>query len=105
MITGKFLFEDGLHYERRKWEYCSPNGDRRFHREIEENVPQMGPLLYDTANPHPPPLPVGCYDCIEGFMNPEDHGIYSYEDKALIRNPDIEEVKWIVANCRKHQSS
>lgn len=108
MVSGKFIFEDGLEYkpmnDTEPWNYCS-NSDPRFFIEREEKVP-MAPttsasrLKYERPSKETPFLPPGCYDTIDGYYDPKKFAIFSFEDATEVRMPDKKEVAWIVENCR-----
>lgn len=69
--------------------------------EIDEGVDINGPLKYTTAYPDPYPLPYGCYDVQDGYYDPNEQAIFTYDTKDKIRNVETEEEReWIVNNCR-----
>jgi hypothetical protein len=84
---------------KKDWDYCSSR-DPRFFFEITNGL-RIGEALQQTAPfINPPELPIGCYDTIDGYFDPKKGSIYSYELKEAIRQPEEEEVKWIVSHCR-----
>ncbi|XP_035989829.1 MORN repeat-containing protein 5 [Fundulus heteroclitus] len=95
---GSLTFADGLQYQDQNWDYCNAY-DRRFYSERYYGFrPQGEPQL---TNVHPPPsIPEGCYDCADGFYDPNTRVITSYTGRFL-RNTDDSEHEWIVRTCRK----
>lgn len=58
-------------------------------------------MKYETAiKKHIGKLPVGCYDAIDGYLDPRSYVIKSYLDGKEIRRPDQKEREWIIENCR-----
>ncbi|XP_005055875.1 PREDICTED: MORN repeat-containing protein 5 [Ficedula albicollis] len=95
---GKYTFTDGLEFDEEKWPYCD-GYDRRFYTEIclgfkPPGIPQL-------TNLDPPKIiPEGCYDCGDGFYNPETRVVVDYKRKFL-RNADNDEHEWILRTCRR----
>lgn len=100
-VSGKFVFADGLEYQDGEggWEYCTTK-DPRFYSEIQAGVPKEGPLIQDTADPRPALLPLGCFDCIDGYFDPVMGAVRDFRSHAELRRPDQEEVRWIRKHCR-----
>ena len=48
----------------------------------------------------PKTIPSNCYDCGDGFYNPETRIVNNYAGKFL-RNADDDEHEWITKTCRK----
>ncbi|XP_037547895.1 MORN repeat-containing protein 5 [Nematolebias whitei] len=95
---GSLTFADGLKYEENNWDYCTVN-DRRFYSERCNGFRPAGES--QLSNIHPPPaIPVGCYDCADGFYDPKTRVITSYSGTYL-RRADNSEHEWIVTTCRK----
>ncbi|NWS87809.1 MORN5 protein, partial [Toxostoma redivivum] len=94
----RYTFADGLEYDEEKWHYCD-GYDRRFYTEIcfgfkPPGIPQL-------TNLDPPRIiPEGCYDCGDGFYNPETRVVVDYKHKFL-RNADNDEHEWILRTCRR----
>ena len=58
-------------------------------------------MKYETAvKKHIGKLAPGCYDTIDGYLDPRSYVIKSYEDDKEIRRPDQKEREWIIENCR-----
>uniref|UniRef100_A0A8C3M3D5 MORN repeat containing 5 n=1 Tax=Chrysolophus pictus TaxID=9089 RepID=A0A8C3M3D5_CHRPC len=95
---GKFTFADGLEYAAERWDYCD-GYDRRFYSEIRSGLRAAGISQLTNLDP-PRKIPAGCYDCGDGFYNPETRVVSDYELKFL-RNADDEEHEWIIRTCRK----
>ena len=75
--------------------------DARFVIEIKEGIDIGGPLKYETAvKGHVGKLPPGCYDTIDGYLDPKSYVIKSYQDDKEIRRPEQKEREWIIENCR-----
>lgn len=54
-----------------------------------------------TSHGYATRLPIGCYDVIDGFYDPQKSAICSYDDPTMvIRIPDKAEKEWIVKHCR-----
>uniref|UniRef100_A0ACB8EYU3 MORN repeat-containing protein 5 n=1 Tax=Sphaerodactylus townsendi TaxID=933632 RepID=A0ACB8EYU3_9SAUR len=80
-IEGKFTFADGLEYKDEKWHYCD-GYDRRFYTEICRGLKPAG--ISQLTNLHPPrSIPDGCYDCGDGFYNPETRVVVDYKQRFL----------------------
>ncbi|KAK5620192.1 MORN repeat-containing protein 5 [Crenichthys baileyi] len=95
---GSFTFADGLQYQDNNWDYCKAY-DRRFHSERCNGFRPPGET--QLTNVHPPPsIPDGCYDCADGFYDPNSRVVTSYTGRFL-RNTDDSEHEWIVRTCRK----
>ncbi|XP_062497374.1 MORN repeat-containing protein 5 isoform X1 [Pezoporus occidentalis] len=95
---GKYTFADGLEYRDKKWHYCD-GYDRRFYTEICSGL--IEPDISQLTNLDPPPeIPKGCYDCGDGFYNPETRVVVDYKFRFL-RNADNEEHEWIIQTCRQ----
>mmetsp|Transcript_159112 Transcript_159112/g.280932 ORF Transcript_159112/g.280932 Transcript_159112/m.280932 type:complete len:185 (+) Transcript_159112:104-658(+) len=98
-IEGCYVFNDGLLYEDRNWQYVS-QGDRRFYTEVLQGLEPAGKTLL-TNEKSPPPIPKGTYDYGSGYFDPATEQIMSYDGKEVLGYPaDIEE-QWIKEHCRK----
>ncbi|XP_048822234.1 MORN repeat-containing protein 5 [Lagopus muta] len=97
-VEGKFTFADGLEYAAERWDYCD-GYDRRFYSEIRSGLRAAGISQLTNLDP-PRKIPAGCYDCGDGFYNPETRIVTDYELRFL-RNADDEEHEWITRTCRK----
>ncbi|XP_009074398.1 PREDICTED: MORN repeat-containing protein 5 [Acanthisitta chloris] len=95
---GKYVFADGLEYDDKKWNYCD-GYDRRFYTEICSGFKPPGIPQFTNLDP-PRIIPEGCYDCGDGFYNPETRVVVDYQFEFL-RNADDEEHEWIIRTCRK----
>eukprot|EP00076_Gallus_gallus_P006990 XP_001235419.4 MORN repeat-containing protein 5 isoform X2 [Gallus gallus] len=95
---GKFTFADGLEYAAERWDYCD-GYDRRFYTEICSGLRPAGISQLTNLDP-PRKIPEGCYDCGDGFYNPNTRTVTDYELRFL-RNADDEEHEWITRTCRK----
>ena len=70
--------------------------------EIKEGVENGAGLKYETAvKKNVGKLPPGCYDTIDGYLDPRSYVINSYDDGKELRRPDQKEREWIIENCRK----
>jgi len=98
VVSGQYIFQDGLKYESEDWEYCD-GYDRRFYTEICRGLKPAGRCQLTNRVP-PREIPEGCYDCGDGFYNPITRIVSDYQNKFL-RNADDDEHEWIVQNCRK----
>eukprot|EP00439_Symbiodinium_sp_Y106_P047663 s291_g6.t1 len=68
-VEGRYVFNDGLLYEDKNWQYVS-QGDRRFYTEVKEGLKPAGETLL-TNEKVPPPIPKGTYDygaALGGFL-------------------------------------
>uniref|UniRef100_A0A8B9MRS4 MORN repeat-containing protein 5 n=1 Tax=Accipiter nisus TaxID=211598 RepID=A0A8B9MRS4_9AVES len=97
-VQGKYTFADGLQYKDKKWHYCD-GYDRRFYTEICSGLKPPGTSRLTNLDP-PKKIPEGCYDCGDGFYNPETRVIVDYKLRFL-RNADDDEHEWIIRTCRK----
>mmetsp|Transcript_71897 Transcript_71897/g.222083 ORF Transcript_71897/g.222083 Transcript_71897/m.222083 type:complete len:188 (-) Transcript_71897:49-612(-) len=98
-VEGKYLFNDGLLYEDRNWQYVS-QGDRRFYTEVLEGLQPAGQTLL-TNEKVPPPIPKGAYDYGSGYYDPVSEQIISYDGKEVLGYVADEEQRWIKDHCRK----
>ncbi|XP_078128200.1 MORN repeat-containing protein 5 [Sander vitreus] len=95
---GSFTFADGLQYQEKDWDYCD-GYDRRFYSERCNGLRPAGES--QLTDLHPPRLiPDGCYDCGDGFYDPNTRVVTSHSGRFL-RNADDSEHEWIVRTCRK----
>ncbi|XP_045018246.1 MORN repeat-containing protein 5 isoform X1 [Bubalus bubalis] len=95
---GTYTFSDGLQYDTENWHYCD-SYDRRFYTEICYGLKPAG--ISQLTNMDPPrKIPPGCYDCGDGFYNPNTRIVKDYNYRFL-RNADDDEHEWIVRTCRK----
>lgn len=97
-LGGTYTFPDGLVYQDDNWEYCD-GYDRRFYTEICNGLKPAGRSQLTNEIP-PKTIPEGCYDCGDGFYNPQTRIVNSYKGKFL-RNADDDEHEWITKTCRK----
>ncbi|XP_028829503.1 MORN repeat-containing protein 5 isoform X2 [Denticeps clupeoides] len=95
---GKYTFSDGLEYDDKEWDYCDGN-DRRFYTERCNGIKPAGESQLTNMDPSPV-IPDGCYDCGDGFYDPNSRVINDYNHQYL-RNADEEEHGWIVRTCRR----
>ena len=105
MVKGKYVFEDGLVYDERRWEYC-PERDRRFYMggdeaEEEEVENEQGQEEEAEGEQKPIEIPPGCYDVGDGYYNPKEGKIYTYQGE-LMRQPGKDEADWITKSCTKN---
>ncbi|XP_061071845.1 MORN repeat-containing protein 5 isoform X1 [Conger conger] len=97
-LQGKYTFADGLEYQESDWEYCNGH-DRRFYTEICNGLKPAGESQLTNLDP-PRAIPEGCYDCGDGFYDPQRRVITDYQH-SFLRNADDGEHEWIVRTCRK----
>ncbi|XP_036451244.1 MORN repeat-containing protein 5 isoform X2 [Colossoma macropomum] len=95
---GNYTFSDGLQYQETDWDYCD-GYDRRFYTERCHGLKPAGESQLTNKDP-PRLIPDGCYDCGDGFYNPNTRVVSDYKGNFL-RNADKEEHEWIVRSCRK----
>ncbi|XP_019396533.1 PREDICTED: MORN repeat-containing protein 5 isoform X1 [Crocodylus porosus] len=95
---GKYTFADGLEFKEKNWHYCD-GYDRRFYTEICSGLKPAGISQLTNLDP-PRPIPEGCYDCGDGFYNPNTRVVTDYKLRFL-RNADDDEHEWIIRTCRK----
>lgn len=96
---GRYTFRDGLHYCEKDWPYCD-GFDRRFYSEACHGLKPAGRSQLTDNNP-PRKVPLGKYDCGDGFYDPERRVVVTYKGKEFVRNADVDEHEWIVRTCRK----
>jgi hypothetical protein len=131
MVSGRFIFSDGLEYKPvgdAKWSYCSPEDRRyvmkllldifiyhhclhhgcsltitfRFYEEIKNNVSIKGPFEMKTCNQENFDLvPEDCYDTLDGYFHPKKMSIFDYRTHEEIRVVTHEERTWILKYCRQ----
>lgn len=98
-VEGRYVFNDGLLYEDRNWQYVS-QGDRRFYTEVKEGLKPAGETLL-TNEKVPPPIPNGTYDYGAGYYDPLTEQIMSYDGKEVLGYVNEVEEAWIKDHCRK----
>lgn len=101
VINGQYTFSDGLAYDddQSKWQYCHKN-DRRFYTEICKGLKPAGKSQLTDKRPAWV-LPEDCYDCGDGFYQPEERVVKDYDFFDFLRNADRDEHNWILYKCRK----
>ncbi|XP_034752648.1 MORN repeat-containing protein 5 isoform X1 [Etheostoma cragini] len=78
---GSFTFADGLQYQEKDWDYCD-GYDRRFYSERCNGLRPAGES--QLTDLHPPRLiPDGCYDCGDGFYDPNSRVVTSHTGRFL----------------------
>lgn len=97
VVHGEYSFIDNLKYQEMEWDYCT-GSDRRFYKEHVEGLKPAGDTLISNKNP-PPEIPSGTWDTGDGYYNPDDGHVYSYEGQQ-IRLANAEEAEWIQTKCR-----
>ncbi|KAJ1403479.1 hypothetical protein B484DRAFT_457539, partial [Ochromonadaceae sp. CCMP2298] len=102
LADGLFIYNDGLKHKQlsdKSWAYCSKS-DPRFYSECKDGI-SNGVSLRDTT-PHDfgPQTPKDCYDVIDGYYDPLKHAVLSFKSGEVVRQPQQDEVDWILANCR-----
>ncbi|XP_022061874.1 MORN repeat-containing protein 5 [Acanthochromis polyacanthus] len=95
---GSFTFADGLQYQEKDWDYCD-GYNRRFYSERCNGLRPAGESQVSDIHP-PRVIPDGCYDCGDGFYDPNTRVVTSYAGRFL-RNADDCEHEWIVRTCLK----
>ncbi len=75
------MFADGLEYSDKDWEYCD-GYDRRFYTEICNGLKPAGRSQLTNSIP-PRKIPSNCYDCGDGFYNPETRCVNNYSGEFL----------------------
>ena len=100
LIEGEFIFDDDLVYDKNNWAYCSSR-DPRFVKEIKDGVNIKGPLRDPSAKiENLENLPAGCYDCVDGYLDPKSFIVKDYATGNELRRPTQEEREWTIANAR-----
>ncbi|XP_038590052.1 MORN repeat-containing protein 5 isoform X4 [Micropterus salmoides] len=84
---GSFTFADGLQYQEKDWDYCD-GYDRRFYSERCNGLRPAGESQLTDLHP-PLIIPDGCYDCGDGFYDPNTRVVHSYTGRFL-RNAVLE---------------
>ena len=99
LIEGRYIFDDDLVYENEYWAFCS-NKDPRFVKEIKDGISIKGPLRDIVVNPdNIDKLPPGCFDCVDGYLDPKSFIIREYGTDNELRRPTQEEREWAMQNC------
>uniref|UniRef100_A0A8C4K2G6 MORN repeat containing 5 n=1 Tax=Dromaius novaehollandiae TaxID=8790 RepID=A0A8C4K2G6_DRONO len=81
VLQGQYTFADGLEYRDTRWRYCD-GYDRRFYTEICSGLKPAGISQLTNLDP-PRKIPEGCYDCGDGFYNPQTRVIIDYKFRFL----------------------
>lgn len=98
-IQGRYVFNDGLLYEDRNWQYVSQS-DRRFYTEVLTGLQPAGQTLL-TNERVPPKIPYGTYDTGNGYFDATTEQIMAYDGKDVIGIPAELEEQWIKNHCRR----
>eukprot|EP01083_Nonionella_stella_P061130 159371_1 len=93
-----YIFDDALEYSEKNWDYCSTDKDRRFWSEIQNEVP-FKDCTSVTNNGCVPLIPNDCFDVGDGYYDPKEDMVYSYNDDFL-RSITDEEAVWAKEKCR-----
>ncbi|KAI3362391.1 hypothetical protein L3Q82_012693, partial [Scortum barcoo] len=78
---GSFTFADGLQYQEKDWDYCD-GYDKRFYSERCNGLRPAGESQLTDLHP-PRTVPDGCYDCGDGFYDPNARVVTSYTGRFL----------------------
>ena len=98
-VDVKFIFSDGLRYEKNSWKYLSSH-DRRFFREISEGIAPAGATaLSDDAVL--PEIPVGTFDTGHGFFDPKSGNLTDYSGERVLPPLSPEDAEWTLAHARQ----
>ncbi|KAJ4461603.1 putative radial spoke head 1 [Paratrimastix pyriformis] len=97
VVEGRYIFKDGLVWERAGWDYCLGD-DRRFYSERVGGIRPAGESL-QTNTGVLPPIPQGCFDTGAGYYDPNSSFLYSYTGVQQ-RKPEKDEIDWITKHCR-----
>ena len=97
MINGEYIFNDNLTFEKDKWKHCAGD-DRRFYQQYLHGIKPSG-ATQQTREDKPYTIPTGTYDTGDGYYEPVKSIIYTFDGKIL-RTPEEDEVKFIMAKCR-----
>uniref|UniRef100_A0A8C4NEM6 MORN repeat-containing protein 5 n=1 Tax=Eptatretus burgeri TaxID=7764 RepID=A0A8C4NEM6_EPTBU len=95
---GMYIFADGLVYSENDWTHCDGR-HRQYYTERCNGFKPAG-LTQLTHSPSARDIPEGCYECHDGFYNPNTREVSTYEHK-LLRYADETEHEWILRFCRK----
>ena len=83
VISGKYVFVDGLEFDEESWTYCD-GYDRRFYTEICDGLKPA--VRSPLTNRFPPRvIPEGCYDTGNGFYNPKARIVINCKMKSRWR--------------------
>lgn len=90
---GVYFYQDGLRRDpaEASWDHCTGN-DRRFYSEVTGGIPPAGASKI-TNDGSPASLPVGAFDCGNGYLDPTTNSVHDYVSHKLIRQPDEDEVE------------
>jgi hypothetical protein len=80
---GHYTFGDGLAYDESEWSYCTP-GDRRFYSEHKHGISPAGNDQLTNVVDSTRILPRGCYDVVDGYLNPEDGLVYDWKHEVRL---------------------
>ena len=97
ILEGEYEFYDGLMYDFDSWNYCTLQ-DRRFYTEKKKGL-QPSHLIVNHEN-GPEVIPHGTYDVGDGYYEPSSNTVFAYQTAEIKREPDQEEIDWIMTNCR-----
>ena len=100
VVSGTYVFSDELEFAEKDWQYLNES-DRRFYSEIREGI-AGGACVQLTNHGSVPDIPLGCYDVGDGYLNPAERQVYSYNGDVLRTATDAEE-RWAIASCRVHE--
>uniref|UniRef100_A0A8C4NEY8 MORN repeat-containing protein 5 n=1 Tax=Eptatretus burgeri TaxID=7764 RepID=A0A8C4NEY8_EPTBU len=78
---GMYIFADGLVYSENDWTHCDGR-HRQYYTERCNGFKPAG-LTQLTHSPSARDIPEGCYECHDGFYNPNTREVSTYEHKLL----------------------
>jgi hypothetical protein len=78
---GRYTFGDGLAYQGGDWDYCK-DGDRRFYTERQQGINPAGRDQLTNSTDTSRVLPRGCFDVVDGYLNPDDGLVYDWKHEV-----------------------
>jgi hypothetical protein len=98
-VDVRFVYADGLAYEKVNWKYLSAH-DRRFYREISDGIAPAGATAL-TNDFVAAEIPAETFDSGDGYFEPRTGEIRDYSGERVVRIPDADEAEWILTHCRQ----
>jgi len=92
LLTGTFVFEDGLEYDTSDdWTYCTAK-DRRYFEEIQQGIDPAGQSLPRTKKVASFEIPPKAFDVCDGYFDADRGAVFDYKTKSHTRIPQDVEV-------------
>jgi hypothetical protein len=97
LVNGTYFYHDELKYSTQDWSYCT-DADRRFWTGIQHGI-ELADAPQLTDKQPSMWIPAEAYETGDGYYDPLDNNVYTYEGKVQ-RQPSEKEMAWAIRKCR-----